>query len=661
MFFSSRIKLNQSKSLIAATCVGAALLLGSCGSTPTQQNASDFELSSNNIDSYLEEASTLPITERIIRQLNAAEFLFKQGQIDRCHTLLDSIEQSKTNENQYLRLTLLKSAVALKDGEPYLAQRYLFDAKLDQNVDTQYSELRIKLLDQRATLMFDQDNYIRAFEQRIALGLLLKTDDERAQLNHDLLWEYLAELDESELTRLSQEETNQVKAGWYSLAALSKRNAANYRQQIQEIQQWQMNWPTHPANQLLPADLIVILQLADQQVQQIAVLLPLSGKLESLGKAIQEGLLAAYYNDLQTSPLTPELRFFDSNTDDITALYDKAVAEGAELIIGPLSKKQILSLSNYPERKVTTLALNTASKEPLKTNVNEQRENSLGERPTEFNPAQSETTVTSDPASTEQEAASTARLYQFSLAIEDEAEQIAKRVWRDGHRQGLIITPNNSWGKRGADTFSSQWQALDGNILGQETYKEQRAYSKLIESAVAVDQSKARHQQMQRLLKQKLEFEPRKRKDIDFIFLLARPTQARQLLPLLSYHYAGDIPVYASSQVYEGKSSKKLSDLNGLRFSSMPWLLDNTIKEQQDIAQNGANLAALQQLYALGVDAYHIYPRLEQLKNIPQAQFYGSTGKLSINSDLRIIRQQNFGEIKNGRAIELKTETNAHQ
>jgi len=247
-------------------------------------------------------------------------------------------------------------------------------------------------------------------------------------------------------------------------------------------------------------------------------------------------------------------------------------------------------------------------------------------------------------------------LFQFSMAVEHEAKQVAEKAWRDGHRRVLIVAPAGGWGDRSTSAFKQTWLELGGDILDERRYRDQRSYSNLIESSVAVNQSKDRKVRLQSMLGTKLEFEPRSRRDIDFIFLPSYSHQAKQLKPLLAFHYAGDIPVYSMNQVYAGTNTRNLSDLNGIRFSTLPWYFEKENNERRAIDAYGDNNPSFQPFYAMGVDAYHIYPRLEQLKLIDQANFYGYTGKLSVGEGNRIQREQSWAEIRKGAAIEIKNE-----
>ena len=89
----------------------------------------------------------------------------------------------------------------------------------------------------------------------------------------------------------------------------------------------------------------------------------------------------------------------------------------------------------------------------------------------------------------------------------------------------------------------------------------------------------------------------------------------RQIRPLLRYFFAGNIPVYATSQIYSGRPNpQRDADLNGVMFCDMPWVLSPSnlspsslarIQQQVQTAwpDSYANNA---KLYALGVDAYRV-------------------------------------------------------
>src|SRR5205823_5983563 len=67
----------------------------------------------------------------------------------------------------------------------------------------------------------------------------------------------------------------------------------------------------------------------------------------------------------------------------------------------------------------------------------------------------------------------------------------------------------------------------------------------------------------------------KRRQDADMIFMIAPPEYARQIKPLLNYYYAGNLPIYATSHVYQGIPNAALdNDLNGIQFCDMPWTIN---------------------------------------------------------------------------------------
>ena len=124
--------------------------------------------------------------------------------------------------------------------------------------------------------------------------------------------------------------------------------------------------------------------------------------------------------------------------------------------------------------------------------------------------------------------------------------------------------------------------------------------NKSIEQILQLDLSQGRARDLKQLLGS-FEFEPRRRQDVDAIFMLATPRLGRQIKPLLAFHYAGEIPVYATSDIYEGTAQSE-PDLNGIIFSNLPWFFQNT-PEKNSLLKNNEAPAKLQRLYALGVDA----------------------------------------------------------
>src|SRR5690606_37393679 len=92
-------------------------------------------------------------------------------------------------------------------------------------------------------------------------------------------------------------------------------------------------------------------------------------------------------------------------------------------------------------------------------------------------------------------------------------------------------------------------------------------------------------------------------------------------------------------QVFTGEFSSADSDLAGIRFNTLPWQFDNDSPEKRALDQHSEAPAAYGRLQAMGVDAYHLYPRLPQLRQLDRARVFGATGHLSLNAEGRIERE----------------------
>jgi outer membrane PBP1 activator LpoA protein len=595
----------------------ASLTLSACqgnqAKAETQRPAARAQSDVQNIEDLLAQAERASPQARLGLQLQAAQALVQMGDLDRARSIINNLP-AQTNQidlpdDLQARLALTKSHLAAADGYYPVAFEYVDNPALMRARNRLPAETARALTEQRARLLYDMGFYASSVEERVFLHAQLGGDAQAHHENDQHLWQTLMAIPPAELERLITGTSNRDLDGWYRLAALSKDTQSNLREQVLRLERWILEWPDHPASLNLPADLKMLQQLLEDQPRQIAVLLPFNGTLGSAANAIRDGFMAAYYQQQNQGVETPALRFYDTDRQDINALYDQAVSDGAQMVIGPLAKENLQELALRPGLPVPTLALNTV-------------DNPLGVVP---------------------------NLYQFGLGVEDEARLAAEQAWRDGHRRAMLIAPNNNFGDRSVDTFSQHWRAMGGEIIRDARFTEKNDYSKVIKQALLLDESEKRAQEM-RALVGNIEFEPRRRADVDMIFLVAQANQARQIKPTLAFHYAADIPVYATSHVYSGRpDTKPDQDMNGIKFSTLPWHFERQAPEKVALQKFADTNATLQPLYAMGVDSFHLYPRLKQLETIRRANFYGHTGTLQLNEQNQFQRRQVWAEFKAGR------------
>lgn len=613
----SRIQLALPSGIMKyAMVVALAIWLAACGSAPQKSDQTNVDSNTYSIDDaikLIEEAkSSLPPT-REAHYLKAVTILLELEENDWARNLFSEINPDSLTSQQFIEYTLLYSSIALKNDAYFLAQRILTNSRLEAQWANVDRDSALILRERRAGLFAILGETVTSVKERLLLADILDSEEQQEK-NQEAIWQTLMTLPLEQLEQLSHSEKDPLLLGWYSLAALSKNNQTDLERQLEQVDRWIATWAEHPASLRLPNDLQLLRQLVQERPVQIALLLPFQGKWGKASQAIRDGFFAAYYDALNRQNTTPQVKLYDTSNADINTLYNQAVTEGAQVIIGPLDKENVTALSQREALPVPTLALNTV----------------------------------------ESTSGSAVELYQFGLSIEDEARQTARRAWLEGHRQAMILAPSSALGDRGVEAFTQQWQELGGLIVDSRRYTDQKSFSQVVKTGLHVQNSHDRAKQLRRRFGHRLEFEPRRRQDIDLLFLIANPSDGRQIKPTLAFHYAGDIPVYATSHIYTGMEDRKSDrDLNGIKFSTLPWFFDNSGSEKKVISQYSKPAAIYHSLYAMGVDTYRLYPRLKQLVQVPGSRFYGATGALRLTADSRIEREQVWAQIRAGRALPL--------
>ena len=218
----------------------------------------------------------------------------------------------------------------------------------------------------------------------------------------------------------------------------------------------------------------------------------------------------------------------------------------------------------------------------------------------------------------------------------------------------MILAPQGDWGDRVASAFTQSWRDQGGNIISVASYNEsQNDFRDTLIPLMGLDVSEQRYRALKSVLGRSLEFEPRRRQDIDFLFLVARPLKARQLVPQLKFHRSGNLPLIATSHAYSGQPDPQQDiDLNDLVITDIPWMFATEMNQDEAFqavqTQTGGNPGGLLRLYAMGVDAYRLIPELNQLSREPEQVYQGATGDLSVNETGQVEREMRWGQFKQG-------------
>lgn len=601
--------------LITVVFALLSVLLTACESNPAKPTSQQNN-NLNSINNMIEQAQSLPSPQSESLLIDAANLLLNQQKYDETQRVLDSINPANLDANTRLKLIMALTHLAIELDDLAQAQELLNTDRLGLlsiSNELQPSQLNdVSLL--RATVWEFGENYLAAARERIFVSPML-TNQDTAQQNQKRVWADLIQVPQEELHQLSQSAAIPEIQGWLELAWIYKGLQDNLDKQLKSLSQWQQRHSNHPAAIQLPETLQLLTELSANRPTQIALLLPTEGKYKLAAEAILNGFISAHKSGSTNNDISIRV-YNSSNVETFSETYQQAVENGAEVIIGPLQKENVRHLINsQQDLPVTTIALN--------------KESSSLELPK--------------------------NLIQFGLSPEDEAQQVAKHAAASGYRRAAVLYQDSPWWERAYGAFAKEWIAETGEINSATTFKDQSKMANAIKEMLLVHQSQLRTQQLKRITGKKIESQPRRRQDIDFIFLMATPEQARQIRPLLDFYYATDIPVIASSQIYSGKPTpKKDKDLNGIEFCDIPWLLEkpDAIQVAMQEAWPKAN-HRYYRLNAMGVDAYRLSSRIQLLTNVPDAGLFGATGTLYIAPDNSIRRHLTWAVIKQGKATPL--------
>jgi outer membrane PBP1 activator LpoA protein len=567
---------------------------------------------------YSKLAAETPSPQREDYALRTAELLMSGNYVPQAFQLLHEIDATTLDPNLQARHALLSAQIALARQRPddaLIALATVEPMLSDDNLRLRYYPLRAEALTQ-------QGHYQEAAREHVALEPLL-TDPLEVLANQEAILSALQALGPEAPQSPRIDAPLDVLSGWIELARIS-RSVEEAGQSSAELLTWRVRYPQHPALESIIEAVLAARPRALPLPRHIALILPLNTRFAKAASAVRDGFLAAHYaqqSSMSGEVDVPTIRVYDEGDDPafINLIYEQAIDDGAEFVVGPLSKAAVSRLASHDPLPVPVLALN-------------------------FSKNRGTTSHTPPPAN----------LFQLGLSPEQEARQVAERAWLDGHQRAAIIIPTTRWGERVAKAFSERWLAFGGHVVEKQAYDAKKSdYSLPIRRLLNVDESERREQELRRLMGRKLEFIPRRRQDVDFIFMAAFSRQARLIRPQLRFHHAAKVPVYAISHSYSGRVNANMDrDMNGVIFADMPWTLSENSPQHalkteiQRLWPTRAGRHA--RLYALGVDAYHVIGELNTLRRDHSAFFRGETGDLYLDMANHLQRRLLWARFERG-------------
>ncbi len=606
--------------VIAGTVV--LMLLQACGTAPTRpgpaaargpatesgakeaEQAGEYVLAARE---YSDLARAAEPPQRQHFQLKSAESLIKAGQIPRARERLEEIEVSGLHRSFRARKRILLALVASFEGSYEKAIRLLNRAAATPTLDPSlYSEIfRV-----RAAAELALGNPIGAVKDLVRREKYI-VDVEEIDQNQLKIWETLNGMTLADLRQAYNLTRDPVLSGWLSLATAYAENPAAF---AKAARNWRKKNPNHPATKSFLATIVSPRSRIIGRIDRIALLVPLTSDYALAAQAVRDGFLSL--DAANTQPGKPSVRVYDTGSDPatVTEVYKQAVQDGAQFIVGPLGREAANRLVADDQLEVPTLLLSH---------------------------------VDSDTGD------ALVPVFQFGLPPEQEARQAAERAYLDGHRQAAVLYPNTSLGERMQRAFTEHWQRLGGIVLTAQNYEiDKNDYSEPIKALLNITQSEQRKRALEQFLKIRVRLEPRRRRDIDCIFLAADPKHGRLLKPQLNYHRASRLPVYSTSHIFSGRRDHiHDADLDGIVFGDMPWMLVEggsvyTLRQTQGNWPYA--YTQLDRLYALGLDSYAIIPYLNRISADSAIRFSGVTSSLSIDNAGRLHRQLLWAKFRRG-------------
>lgn len=511
-------------------------------------------------------------------RLLAAESYRQEGQLARAGDLLGSIDRQNLSGDEPVRLDLLRAELALAQHNPQAALKLTTQPNLAVPAD-----LQLRLLELRARAMDGSGDPWGAARTRVQMDAGLSGLDQNQNRQ-----EILALLDKLGVPALRQRAAA-MKPGDRMLAwineALTHQGVAVAHPQPDLGQ---------PVGTMLPGSNASVRE-GYAMPRQVALLLPGSGDYAFVAKALREGFFAAYAESARSHAPRASVRIYDTTgtADGAVSAYQQAVRDGAQLVVGPLTRGAVTAVFRQNTLPVPVLALNHADSGNL-------------------------------PASNATE---------FALLPETEGAQAADHMVERGLRTAFVITSSDDFARRAASAFKAELIARGGQVASAtELSPGQVNFAAAIGSlniSAAPDAG---------------------------VFISMRPEQARLLLPQLRVARV-DLPVFGTSHIYGGVDDPGANqDLDGVEFCDAPWLFNAQpgLPARSDIAsQLPAARGNSARLFAFGMDAWHLVPYLDWLRNHVGSYLPGATGQLAADQFGRVRRVLVWARFNNGIAQPL--------
>lgn len=508
-------------------------------------------------------------------RLLAAESWRQGGELDRAAPTLQKIDRSKLVGDEPLRLDLLRAERALDTNNLPEALHLTIEPK-----EAVPATLRPRLLELRARALAADGDHWGSARTRAEMQDQLSGFDR--QQNQKQIVAQLALLGAGPLKqRAAAMQPGDRMLPWINAALASLGVTV-----VQPPAQLQ-----RPVGTLLPGANANVRE-GYKVPQQLALLLPLDGAYAAVGTSVAEGFFAAYFDAGREQAPRPAVRVYSTHSTPEGALsgYQQALGDGAQLVVGPLTRDAVAALFKQSRLPVPTLALNHPDNRQL-------------------------------PAGDASE---------FGLMPETEGAQAAAHMIERGLRHAYTVVSSVDFSQRALTAFKAEYAARGGTLLGSATFESGGTAIAGLNLANAPADAGVF-----------ISMRPAQAR-----VLVPQLRAAKVLLPVIATSH-----VYDGSD--DGASNRDLDGVEFCDapwlFNAQPGLPPVVDVEALLPSARGATA----RLFAFGMDAWNLVPYLDWLRNNPGSYLPGATGQLTSDQFGRIRRVLTWAVFANGIAHPL--------
>ncbi|WP_414681940.1 penicillin-binding protein activator [Marinomonas sp. 2405UD66-6] len=550
----------------------------------TSNTTSDSSQENTTPPSIYHPFSTSKVKEEVLEGYNLAQKLYEQGDYQQ---VIDRLELNVLGTNSTLQLDgyLLAALAAAKLDDMTKSFDYWKEAELLSSA--RHPDNQNKLQESKATILEHFGDWLAVVKTRMALTYNLPLNE--GERNQEQLWLAIQNLTQNEIDELYQEKDPTLH-GWLTISGILRDQTLSIEQQLNTFSQWQNDNSDHPAAILPPKDFQIMSSLGDMAPKKIAIMLPMSGNLERASQAILDGFFSSFYNQKESRPqvFIIDVNNYENIKDALAAANEKL----PDIIIGPLQKNNVAQISRL-ELSTPVIALNQ-----LDLNLHAKN------------------------------------LYHFSLNPEDEIHELIAFAKQEGAQNAAILSTQDTWAQKQSDEFREAATKENVNITSNQTYANTpRGRQDAIQKLLLVNESYARKRLIEQWSGVQVESIARSREDLDYIYYAGKLTDAKQIRPLLDFHFADGIPMLATSTLNDSAPEKSTNpnDIERILFTELPALTPNNKALSGLFQSQGSNI--LRRLQALGADSYLLANKYQLFTLLPSTKIAANTGIITIDKD----------------------------